>query len=86
MGHMTCITPLTRLIVVIHNFEIIKLLHIITNLHIMCNTPHLEEYVYIIHVKIKKLTQSIQKILSSVTSILINDSMQYISLLSTIPT
>ena len=34
----------------------LKHIHIITNLHIMCNTPRLEEYVYIIHIKIKTYT------------------------------
>ena len=56
----------------------LKHMHIITNLHIMCNTPRLEEYVYIIQIKNKKLTQSIQKISSSVTSILNNDNQKNI--------
>ena len=33
----------------------LKHIHIITNLHIMCNTPRLEEYEHIIHIKNKNL-------------------------------
>ena len=34
----------------------LKHIHSITNLHIVCNTPRLEEYEHIIHIKNKTYT------------------------------